>query len=105
MFRDESFFGKYARAKSAQMCILADETLDIANTPEPGEVVTIKADGTDERRIADMIEHRRLKIDTRKWLAGKLAPKIFGERIQQEISMDEGLAASLIEARKRAEGK
>ncbi len=33
-----------------------------------------------------MIEHRRLQVDARKWYAGKLRPKVYGDKIQQEHS-------------------
>jgi hypothetical protein len=29
---------------------------------------------------------RRIRIDARKWYAGKLRPKVYGDRIQQEHS-------------------
>jgi hypothetical protein len=35
----------------------------------------------EERKIADMIEHRRLKIESRKWLAMKLLPRIYGDKV------------------------
>ena len=28
-----------------------------------------------------MIEHRRLQVDVRKWMAGKLAPKKYGDKL------------------------
>ena len=28
-----------------------------------------------------MIEHRRLQVDARKWAAGKLAPKKYGDKL------------------------
>ena len=30
---------------------------------------------------ADMVERARLQIDARKWLAGKMAPKKYGEKL------------------------
>ena len=42
-------------------------------------MVTIKPDG-EERRIADMTEHRKIRIDARKFLAMKLLPRIYGEK-------------------------
>lgn len=53
---------------------MADEILDISDTPENGVIITDKATGR-ETKTGDMIEHRRLKVDTRKWYLSKLAPK------------------------------
>ena len=75
----------YARAKTEQLDILADEIQQIADEPQPGEVVTLKGDER-EVKIADMLEHRKLRIDSRKWLLSKLAPKKYCDKVQQEIS-------------------
>jgi len=32
------------------------------------------------------IQRARLRIDARKWMAGKLAPKKYGDKVTQEIS-------------------
>jgi hypothetical protein len=69
----------YTRAKESQLQILEDEMLSIADKTEVGEIVTEKPDGTETRK-ADMIEHRKLRIETRKWLMGKLKPKKYGDR-------------------------
>jgi hypothetical protein len=37
-----------------------------------------------------MIEHRRLQIDARKWLIGKMAPKKQGDQQQLEYSGPDG---------------
>ena len=75
------FQQQYARAKETGADALADEILDISNNTMPGVVRTIKADGGIEEKTSDMIEHRRLQIDARKWLLGKIAPKKYGDKI------------------------
>jgi hypothetical protein len=69
----------YARAKEEQLQILADEIQQIADEPQPGEVVTLKGEER-EVKISDMLDHRKLRIDSRKWLLSKLAPKKYGDR-------------------------
>lgn len=39
---------------------------------------------------ADMVERARLQVDTRKWLLAKMAPKRYGDKVQQEITGPEG---------------
>jgi Bacteriophage Sf6, terminase small subunit-like len=39
---------------------------------------------------ADMIEHRKLQIDSRKWLIGKMAPKKNGDKQQIEHAGPDG---------------
>jgi hypothetical protein len=86
MLANPEFQQGYARAKEDQTQILEDEILQIADNTQLGEIVTIKADGTEERKQADMIEHRKLQIESRKWLMGKLKPKKYGEKTQTEVT-------------------
>ena len=71
---------EYAHAKEEQLEILADELTAIADETHPGEIITLKADGSREVKILDATEHRRIRIDTRKWLLSKLAPKKYGDK-------------------------
>lgn len=79
------FSEKYARAKEQQAQLLADQILEIADNTQMGEIVTIKEDG-EERKISDMIDHRKLRIESRKWLAMKLLPRVYGDKQQVEHS-------------------
>lgn len=100
LIRHEEFQQQYARAKERQAQLLADQIITIADTTEPGEIVTIKPDG-EERKIADMTEHRKLKIESRKWLAMKLLPRIYGDKSTIEISGLSLLAERISKARRR----
>ena len=71
----------YARAKEEQTEYLANEMLEIADTPTTGVTITTKPDGSREEREGDMFQHRRLQIDTRKWIMAKLKPRKYGEKI------------------------
>lgn len=77
----EGFAAKYARARELGYSRLAEELLSIADTPKPGQIVTTKADGSEEVKIADMIEHRRLQVDSRKWMLSKMLPKVYGDKL------------------------
>ncbi len=61
---DEAFCEKYARAREAQAHRETDEIRRIADAATPEDV-----------QVA------RLKIDARKWRAGKLAPKVYGDTV------------------------
>ncbi len=69
-----------ARARELGCHALAEQALQIADTPCLGEVRTTKADGTVEVRQEDMTQHRKLQIDTRKWLLSRWLPKVYGDR-------------------------
>lgn len=85
MLSHEELRQLYARAKDEQLQILADEIQQIADEPQPGEVVTLKGDER-EVKIADMLDHRKLRIDSRKWLLSKLAPKKYGDRVDMTLA-------------------
>ena len=76
-WRDEHewFAVQYARAVEDRNDYWAAETLDIADTPQEGEKVEHSDKFGDKVIRSDMIEHRRLQVDTRKWLLSKLSPK------------------------------
>jgi hypothetical protein len=59
----EDFVKQYARAKEEAADALVDEMLDIAD------------DSSDEP------QSRRVRVDTRKWIASKLKPKRYGDKI------------------------
>jgi hypothetical protein len=75
------FREQYARAREAQADYLAEQVREIADTPELGETIVTKAGGGTEVHSGDMLGHRRLKIDAYKWLAAKLAPKRYGDKV------------------------
>lgn len=58
-----AFADQYARARETQADSLADDIVDIADnkTLEPND--------------------KRVRIDARKWLAGKLRPKAYGDKV------------------------
>lgn len=94
---------RYARARDQGLDCLADEILEIADTPEIGEKAKETPTGTEVTR-ADMTEHRRLKIEARKWYLSKLAPKRYGDRQTVELEPGDGLAERLARALERVDG-
>lgn len=87
---NDAFRDQYARAREAQADALFDEILAIADAPLIGEKIKIDKDGNKEITRGDMIEHRRLQVDTRKWMASKLLPKKYGDKQQLEHSGVDG---------------
>lgn len=94
-----------ARAREIGCHAIAEDCVKIADTPEIGVERTIKADGTEETREGDMIQHRRLRVDTRMRLLGKWLPKVYGDKTQLEHSGTVSIADVLREARERRRGE
>lgn len=76
----QGFAAQYTRAREIGYDRLADELLQIADTPQHGVKTTTKATGT-ETTEGDMIEHRRLRVDARKWMLAKMLPKKYGDKM------------------------
>ncbi len=87
VIEDPGGFGaQYARARDLGLDAVADEILDISDTTQTGVIITTKADGSTEEKRADMIEHRRLRVDARKWYLSKLAPKKYGDKLDMNVA-------------------
>jgi hypothetical protein len=80
------FREQYARAREAQADTITDEILDIADDASNDWMERKDADDQTIGWVlnGEHVQRSRLRIDARKWYAGKLAPKKYGEKIQQE---------------------
>lgn len=81
VFENKELADQYARARMTYVEGMADDIHFISDTQEKGITRTTKADGGIEEKEGDMIEHRRLRIEARKWLLGKIAPKKYGDKL------------------------
>ena len=86
LIRHPEFEEQYARAREAQADTLADEILHIADTPKVG-IKTKTVAGVVETTKGDMLEHRRLQVEARKWIAAKLKPKKYGDRLSLDSTV------------------
>lgn len=84
LIQNEEFRASYLHARQRQADLIFDECLTIIDTPVTGVETITKADGTVEKREGDMLGHRKLQVDTRMRMAGKLSPKKYGDRMELE---------------------
>lgn len=83
------FREQYARAKDSQLERMADELVDIAEDgSNDWEERESKNGSTYIALNKEAIERSRLRIDTRKWLLGKLKPKKYGDKITHQGDSD-----------------
>jgi hypothetical protein len=91
--KSADFRDQYARARDEQAETLADELVDIAD--EQCTMVRADKHGTkaddDEGNTevvfdATAVARNRLRIDARKWVASKLKPKKYGERMDSTVT-------------------
>jgi len=80
--QDEEKSKQYARACELRADILFEEILEIADTTIEGKVIETDESGRTKEKVGDMLGHRRLQIDARKWMLGKLNPKKYGDKLE-----------------------
>lgn len=67
------FSASYAQAKLHQADLFAEQIIDICD---------------EEQYTSEGIQHARLRVDTRKWLTSKLIPKVYGDKIQTDTTLN-----------------
>lgn len=72
------FSEQYARAHEAYADKLAEETLTIAD--DSSQDTYVDADGN-VKTDTEAIQRSKLRVDTRKWLASKKAPRKYGDKM------------------------
>ena len=91
---DEAFNDQYVKAKEESADALTDEILDIADNCN-NDWMEQEGDSTGYKINGEAVQRSRLRIDSRKWLASKLKPKKYGDKIQQEITAPEGVVFNM----------
>lgn len=81
--KDTTLANEYACAREAMGDALADEIVDIADN------------------CTDAF-HARNRIDARKWVASKLRPTVYGDRLDVNLTQTVDIGGALQEARNRA---
>ena len=81
--KNESFKQSYNYAREIRADVLFEEIIEIADNTEEG----VKTKDTPKGLITetgDMTEHRRLKIDARKWVVSKMNGKKYGNNTSDD---------------------
>lgn len=96
------FSEQYARAKKCQVDVLVDELLEIAD------------DSTQDQEINDQgitvfnsekVARSRLRIDTRKWLACKLVPRVYGNKVEDSPEINSKVKEDLLKLKEKLDAK
>ena len=78
----DTFRIRYAHARNIGLDTLAEEILDIADRPSG----TLESGATDSGDV----QHRKLQVDARRWLLSKMAPKKYGDKLEQTLQGPDG---------------
>lgn len=86
-----AFVDQYARAREAQADAMAEEILQIA---DDGSLDTFIDDNGHKRTDQEVIGRSRLRVEARKWLMSKTAPKKYGDKMALTDGDGKPLAAA-----------
>jgi hypothetical protein len=83
---NEEFSAQLMRAREDQADTFADQMCDIADDEED-------------------VQRAKLKIDARKWVAARMKPKSWGDKVHQEISGPDGGPIEISDAKAKLAAK
>lgn len=92
---DDAFRDAYARARIDQAHAIAEDAILIADGEDAAAKARIEAmvaaiqdaDDDDKDRILSSlqsaaVQRDRIRVDTRKWMASKIAPRLYGDKLE-----------------------
>lgn len=77
---------QYTRAKSQQAELTVEEMLDTINECDR----LLNDPNTDNKTKNALVNLTKVKCDNIKWIACKLLPKVYGDKITNELTTDPG---------------
>ena len=92
--RDPELRARYAEAGEDRADRLAEQLLELADTPIP--------EGLDGPGKSAWVQQLRLRVDARKWIACKLKPRQYSDRLDLEVRHTSiSITAALADAERR----
>ena len=85
-----AFAEQYARAREVQADAIFEDILDIADNATNDWMERHGEEDKGWVANGEHIQRSKLRVDARKWMAGKLAPKKYGEKTAVELSGKDG---------------
>lgn len=84
--KHDDFSDLYARAKRDQVRALVEDILDISDDSTRDDKINSNGDSVCN---TEWIARSRLRVDTRKWIASKLVPRLYGDNMLARELADE----------------
>jgi len=74
---NEVFSKKYDKAKRTQADLFAQEIIDISDNSSKDQIMNEKGNMVLD---SEYVARSRLRVDSRKWIASRLLPKVYGDQ-------------------------
>src|SRR3990167_1213114 len=93
----KAFLDMYMRARTDQADTMADEMLEISDDTKRDTMKIIQGGKLVEVENKEWVNRSRLRVETRKWIASKLKPKKYGDKldIEQKVTIEQPLFPDL----------
>lgn len=93
-----AFRDQYALAREAQADAMVDDMLDIADDGSNDWMERKNADGENIgwTENGEAMRRSTLRVETRKWIAAKMRPKKYGDKIAVDGNMTHGVDGSVV---------
>ncbi len=98
----EGFADQYARARELGLEEMAESLTEISDDGTNDWVDDNDPDNPGYKLNGEHVQRSKLRVDTRKWILSKLAPKKYGDKQDINLSGQVDVAASILAARKRS---
>lgn len=93
----EGFSSQYARAKEEAADAFADEILDIADDAKNDWMERHDPNNPGYQFNGEHVQRSKLRLEARKWIASKLKPKKYGDRLTHAGDPDAPVSVSIID--------
>jgi hypothetical protein len=90
MEADPVLTAAYEKVKMERADRLAEQILDLADADIPSHLQGVE--------ISAWVNQKRLQVDARKWVAAKLRPKVYGDKIDVSVRDDRISVIDALEA-------
>jgi hypothetical protein len=84
--QDEAFREQYARACDIRAEAIFEDILDIADNGSNDWMRDNDPENEGYRQNGEAIRRTQVRIDARKWLLGKMKPKVYGDRVTTDVN-------------------
>jgi len=92
----KAFLRQYARAREEQADFLAEEIIEIADDGSNDLMTVGKGDASYETENKEVTNRSKLRVDARKWIASKLKPKKYGDKLDMDLNLPDTVKSFLI---------
>lgn len=96
------FSPRYAQAREAGLEAMAEDLLEISDDARNDWMESNDPDNPGYDLNGEHIQRSKLRVDTRKWLLSKLAPKKYGDRTAMELTGANGGPIEITETERAA---